>query len=591
VVDGKSASLQNVAQRILAKWSIEVKPKPRKDMTYGDFDIDIGNKISGQVYTTCPQCSHDRRKKSVKCLGVNLDKGIWHCNHCDWSGSLHKKKYILPRWENITTLSDKVLEWFQTRNISQETLIKMQVSETKEFMPQVEAERTVIAFPYIQAGKVVNVKYRTSDKHFKMAKDAELIFYNLDGLKDQEEAIIVEGEIDALTMIQIGFTNTVSVPNGASKGNNNLQYLDNCYQYFDAVKKVIIATDNDEPGEKLAGELARRIGIEKCFRAKFGEFKDVNEIYCKTGKVTFTSIDPFPIEGIFGVQDHWEGLMTILKTGFPKGWKPRGKIGECLSIHPGYTTIITGVPGHGKSEVLDQILLQLCLDYNLRGGFFTPENRPTEVHIIKLIEKLLGKSIWKTEVNILNRAKEFLFDRIFWIYPNEGYDLDSILDKVRQAVLRYGVNWFVLDPWNKLEHQYTQSETKYISESLDKIANFNHKNGTHAFVVAHPTKMRFNHDQGCYEIPGLYDISGSANFYNKADIGLTMYKNGENKNTLYVQKVKFKYWGQNGSIELNWNPDNGRYDEYGFDPTSWLDPIRKNETIDFTEPKEEPMPF
>ena len=552
-------------------------------MTYSDFNIDIGNKLSGQIYTICPQCSHDRKKKSNKCLGVNLDKGIWHCNHCNWKGSLTKKQYTLPKWENNTNLSDKVVEWFQKRNISQETLKKMGIAEKSEYMPQVESERKVVCFPYLRGEVVCNIKYRTSDKLFKMYKDAELIFYNIDGVVGQDEIIIVEGEIDALTMIQLGFTNCVSVPNGASKGNNNLQYLDNCYQYFEHAKKIIIATDNDEPGERLAQELGRRLGVERCFRVDMGEFKDVNEMYCKIGKVEFQEIKPFPIEGIFGVSDHWDGFLQLLKNGFPKGWKPRGKIGELISIHPGYTTILTGIPGHGKSEILDQLLIQLCIDYNLRGAYFTPENRPTEMHLLKLIEKITGRSAWKSDRMIMDKAKSFLDDRIFWVYPSEGYDLDAILEKVKQAVLRYGINWFVLDPWNKLEHQYTQSETKYISESLDKIANFNHKNGTHCFIIAHPTKMRFDHEKGKYEIPGLYDISGSANFYNKADIGITMYKDEQNKNTLFVQKVKFKYWGGNGSVELNWNHENGRYDEFGVDFNNWIDIKKEPELIDFSQ--------
>jgi len=559
-------------------------------MTYEELNIEIPRgKTTGQVYTTCPQCSADRRKKTAKCLGVNLDQGIWHCTHCEWKGSIHKKQYTLPKWENITQLSDKVLEWFQQRNISQDTLVKMQIAEKSEYMPQVEAERRVVCFPYLKDNKVINVKYRTSDKLFKLYKDAELIFYNLDGIKDQEEVLIVEGEIDCLTMIQVGLTNTVSVPNGASKTNNNLKYLDSCYQYFENVKRVVIATDNDEPGNKLADELARRIGIEKCHRATFGAYKDANEAYCKTGKVEFDSIKPFPIEGVFGVSDHWDGLLKILKEGFPKGWKPRGKIGEMISFHPGYTSIITGIPGHGKSEILDQLLMQLCIDYNLRGAYFTPENRPTELHLIKLIEKVMGKSAWKSDHMNISKVKDFLEDRVFWVYPSEGYDLDTILEKIRQAVLRYGINWYVLDPWNKLEHQYTQSETKHVSESLDKIANFNHKNGTHAFIVAHPTKMKFNQDTSQYEVPGLYDISGSANFYNKADIGITMYKDGQNKNTLYIQKVKFKYWGSIGTTELSWNPDNGRYDEYGMDLTNWIDVRNTTKLIAYSEPEETPF--
>ncbi len=567
-------------------------------MTYSDFDIQIPQgRINGQVYTICPKCSQDRKKKTQKCLGVNLDKNIWHCNHCSWKGSLHKKEFVLPKWENKTTLSDKVVTWFLKRNISQQTLIEMKITESKEFMPQVSAERNVICFNYFRDGQLVNIKYRDGEKNFKLYKDAELVFYNLDGIKGADEIYIVEGEMDCLTMIHAGYKNTVSVPNGANKVNNNLQYLDNCYQYFDSVKAVYILTDNDEPGEKLGQELARRIGVEKCWRIDLGIYKDINEAYSSTGRVELSNRKPFPIAGITSVSDHWEGLLSLLKNGFPKGWKPRGGLGNLIQFHPGYTTIITGIPGHGKSEMLDQLLVQLCIDYNLRGGYFSPENRPTELHIIKLIEKIIGKSAWKANEMELIKSKEFLGERVFWIYPDEGYDLDNILEKVRQAVLRHGINWFVLDPWNKLEHQYSESETKYISESLDKIANFNHKNGTHCFIIAHPTKMKFNQQEGRYEIPGLYDISGSANFYNKADIGLTIYKNNvsehEFKNTLYVQKVKFKYWGGSGQIDYTWDSNNGRYNEQGQDLTNWINYQPKVTLIDFTQPKEvdEPLPF
>jgi len=556
-------------------------------MTFADFDIDTGRRMSGQIMTTCPKCSQDRKKKNVKCLSVNIDKGIWKCHHCDWSGGLQKKQYVLPKWENQTSLSDKVLEWFLKRNISQDVLSAMKVTDGPEWMPQTGKECHTIKFNYFRDGKLINTKYRDAEKNFKLVKDAELIFYNIDGLKDQEECIIVEGEIDALTLIKLGHTNTISVPNGASKGHNNMQYLDNCYQDFEGIKSVIICTDNDEPGNNLANELARRIGVEKCSRALLGEFKDVNEMYCKTGKVEF-DIKPFPIEGVFGVSDHWESMLNLIKNGFPKGWKPRGKIGQQLSIHPGYTTVITGIPGHGKSEIIDQLCLQLSLDYNLKGAYFSPENRPTEVHLLKIVEKLIGKSAFKTEAMLMEKAKQFLEDRYFWLYPNDGYNLDNILEKARQAVLKFGINWFVIDPWNKLEHQYTESETKHVSESLDKIANFNHANGTHCFIVAHPRKMSMNAEK--YDVPGLYDISGSANFYNKTDIGLSMYKESDGVNTLFIQKVKFKYWGDGiAEIPLYWDRTNGRYTEQGSDPTNWLVNPIKPESINFYEKDDTPF--
>jgi twinkle protein len=158
---------------------------------------------------------------------------------------------------------------------------------------------------------------------------------------------------------------------------------------------------------------------------------------------------------------------------------------------------------------------------------------------------------------------------------------------MRQAVLKYGINWYVIDPWNKLEHQ--DDSTNYVSRCLDLISNFNKKNGTHAFIVAHPTKMKVDQD-GKYLVPGLYDISGSANFFNKADIGLCMYKEEEGRNAFIVQKVKFKFWGSVGKVDLRWNQENGRYDEQGQDYINWVDTKRPAELISFCEPQYEP-PF
>jgi twinkle protein len=542
---------------------------------------------SGENPQPCPVCSQDRRKKNQPCFSYNSQTGLGHCNHCGKSfyrKDENFKSYVRPVWENKTELPEKIVEWFLSRNINQDTLNQMKVTHSTQWMPHSQKEMNVICFNYFREGQLINTKYRSADKGFKLIKDAEKIFYNLDGIKDKTECYIVEGEIDCLTMVQAGFTNTVSVPNGATKGNNNLDYFDNCYRYFENMTKVYILTDYDEPGENLANELARRIGVEKCFRIALDGFKDVNEQLCRSGAVNVSNAKPYPLEGVFKVEDHWEGLLNILKNGFPKGWKPRGRLGELISFHPGYTSVVTGIPGHGKSEVIDQILIQMAIDYSIKGAFFTPENWPTEVHIIKLIEKSLGKSAFKSNELELKKAKTFLNEYFYWVYPEEGYQLETILEKVRQAVLKYGIKWFVLDPWNKLEHKRNgMSETDYISSSLDLISIFNKKNGTHCFIIAHPTKMKFNEKTGAYDVPGLYDINGSANWYNKADIGLSMYKKGDGQNTLYAQKVKFKFWGSVGSINLSWNKENGRYDEYGLDLTNWIDIKKQDKFIEFEQ--------
>lgn len=542
-------------------------------MTFADVDISIPpGRVAGQVYTTCPQCSHERKKKNAKCLSVNIDQGIWNCKNCQWKGSLNKKVYALPKWENRTELSDKVVDWFLQRNINQDVLRLMKITQSTIWMPQINETVGVICFNYFREGHLVNVKYRDRNKNFRLFKDAELILYNLDGITGQKEIFITEGECDALIMIQSGFTNTCSVPNGASPQKNTMQYMDSCWMAFEQADRVYLMTDNDTPGNQLADELARRIGPERCYRVKH-DFKDVNDAVNVGEKITREWIDAhavfYPIVGVQTADSFWDGLINIRLNGFPKGWKPRGTFGEKLSIHPGYQSIITGVPGHGKSEHLDQVLIELALDYNLRGAYFSPENFPGEIHLIKMIEKVSGHHFWSLSVEQIDMYRQWITEHFYFIQPEDGYELKNILDHVKMAVKRYGVNWYVIDPWNKLDHQYDGPETSYISRCLDEMDLFNKKYNVHGFLVAHPTKMEKDKNNN-YLVPNLYSISGSAHFFNKAALGWTVYKVASGETDIHVQKVKFKYWGEIGLVNCKWNSKNGRYYSSVADDSNWL---------------------
>ncbi|HEY9364876.1 MAG TPA: toprim domain-containing protein, partial [Chitinophagaceae bacterium] len=193
----------------------------------------------------CPQCSHTRKHKSDKCLSVDLKEGLFNCHNCGFSGSAKEFKpqkiYTRPiaRPEKV---NKKTVEYFEKeRKISDATLSMLLVTEAKEWMPQFEKEVTCICFNYYREEELINIKFRGPKKSFKMAKDAELIFYNINSIKDKTSCIIVEGEMDCLTLVECGIYNGISVPNGASKGNQKLEYLDNCWQYFENKTKIILA--------------------------------------------------------------------------------------------------------------------------------------------------------------------------------------------------------------------------------------------------------------------------------------------------------------------------------------------------------------
>jgi twinkle protein len=560
-------------------------------------------KTQGEEASVCPECSEKRKKKTIKCFSFNHDKKAGRCGHCQISlvekrEFVPKKDYKKPVWNNTTNLSPGLVKWFEDRGISQKTLIDFKITEAKEWMPQVQKEVNTVHFNYFRDGQLVNIKYRDGYKNFKLYSGAELILYNLDSIKDSEEVILVEGEADCMALHQAGYPHVVSVPNGAGTGKINMEYLDNCIEYFLNKKKIYLATDNDLPGRNLQEQLAERFGKERCYKVQFKSCKDANECLVQFGvqgiKESIEDASEYPLEGVFTISDYEQEVIDIYEKGLPKGARTMmTNFNNALEFHKGYITTITGIPNQGKSDALDQITLQLALNANWKGAFYTPENKPTSLHISKLARKLIGKKWWgenrisKSEIKM---CTEFLNDRFFFIKPENDFTLDSILREVKGLVLKKGIDFFVIDAWNKLEHKYNGDENRYIGECLDKLGVFCERNNVHLFLVAHPRKMMKDKD-GEYFVPNLYDISGSANFFNKSDNGICIYRDFVSQTSKwYIQKVKFNHWGSVGMVEFKYDLDSGRFNEYNggaypsFDTTPWIynenKPTESQEYID-----------
>lgn len=551
-----------------------------------EYIIDVQK--NGENQMVCPECSASRKKKTDKCFSFNLSKGAGRCNHCgivlvefkDFTEKHIKIEYKKPKLIELSKYTENCLKFFKSRLISEKTLLELKVSESVEWMPKAKKDIPTIQFNYFRNGELINIKSRGKDKDFKLYKDAELIFYNLDCTIDNDTIIIVEGEMDALTLYECGLHNVISVPNGATMGKINMEYLDNCINSFNYNTKFILAVDNDKAGLNLQDELARRLGYENCSKVVFKDCKDANDCLIKYGiKVTLDCINDakeFPIVGVFDANDIKQDIYNYYNNGLPSGCGiGMAEMDMHLKFQEGYLTCITGIPGHGKSEFLDFLLCRLNVSHGWKTALFSPENHPLELHFSKFAEKMIGKpfegSNRLSPIDLQNMI-EYHSKNFFFINPESDFKLDNILDSVRQLVRKKGVNCFVIDAWNKLDHQYTANETKYISEQLDKITRFCELNKVHCFLVAHPTKIQKSKDDPeLYDIPNLYSISGSANFYNKTANGITVYRNFKTLMTeVYIQKVKFKHWGQTGCIQFSWDKSNGRYYKGTPNYDNWL---------------------
>lgn len=551
-----------------------------------EYEIEITK--NGENQMTCPECSFHRKKKTLKCFSFNLNKNAGRCNHCgivlvakeDKQIEIKQTEYKKPVWKNKTDLSNNAVKWFESRKITQSTLNEFKVTEGIEWMPQTQTNVNTIQFNYFKFGELVNVKYRDGAKHFKLFKDGEMIFYNLDATINNNVIIIVEGEMDVLAMAQSGYKNVISVPNGCNdKGKINMDYLDNCIDYFVENCKFLLALDNDKVGNRLKDELARRLGYENCSTITFKDCKDANDCLIKYGIIgvseSVEAAKEYPIEGVFNAIDIQNDIWDYYNNGLPSGFGiGMHEFDMFLKFQPGYLTVITGIPGHGKSEFLDFLMCRLNISHDWKFALYSPENHPLQLHFSKLAEKIIGKPFDgqnKMSPLDLTTTIEYLKDVFYFVNPAENFTLDNILIAVKSLVRKKGVKAFVIDAWNKLEHNYSTNETKYISEQLDKIVTFCEKNSVHCFLVAHPTKVQKDKATGKFEIPNLYSISGSANFYNKAANGITVYRDYENFTTeVYIQKVKFKHWGQTGCCQFAWDKTNGRYYKGMPNHDSWI---------------------
>lgn len=556
-------------------------------LNWEKYGIDAPRGTSGNKKVFCPQCHDQRRDKRDKSLSINLATGEFNCHYCGFSGCAAEKEswersdrpwhnyapirrqkpvYKKPQPRPTTPLSAKALAWFKGRGISEQTLLAMKITEGMEWMPQKQGQANTVQFNYFHNGELINTKFRTGDKCFKLVSGAELLPYNIDAIKGQPECIITEGEMDALSFYECGRHDVISVPNGA---NANLDYLDDYIEeYFDDKEVIYIASDTDTKGVLLRDELVRRFGAERCRILEYGEgCKDANEHLQKFGRdsllACIAAAPEIKLEGIFTVSDFEQSLDALFENGMQKGVTiGHENFDRLCSFETKRLCVVTGIPQSGKSEFIDEILERLNIRYGWRVAVFSPENAPLAYHASKLIEKFTGKKFDKEHLSFgeYKQVKEHLEQNFFFISPSENFKLDTILDRAKYLVRRRGIKILVIDPYNRLEsEQGGRNETQYISEQLDKLTTFAQLNDVLIILMAHPTKQPRNKD-GVIEAPTLYDISGSANFFNKTDFGLVVHRNRtDNTVEVHVQKVKFRHLGECGTALFKYNLNNGRY--------------------------------
>ena len=564
--------------------------------SFADLGIDVPHSSKGpEVDTTCPKCSPSRHKKQAKCLSVNLDDGVYLCHHCGWNGSLkegdgrrfepQRRIFSKPKIHRLTPIPEKVISWFAQRGIPEYVLADNHIGWGEMYFGELEAQVPCIQFPYYRNGELINVKYRTLDKHFRMATGAERLLYGPSSLSAWR-LIWVEGEMDKLSMDAADILGCVSVPDGApdAKSRNyesKFDYLESVSDFLSEVKEHIIAVDNDANGQRLEQELSRRLGAEKCKRVTWPDgCKDANDVLVKYGPARLTKCindaEPYPISGLLRIntvfREAWELYENGTQPGDSTGWP---SLDQFYTVKPGQLTVVTGIPAHGKSSWVHDLTINLAKKHDWRFAMYTPEDQPLARLVTMLAQRHAHRTVAQGHPNRMSadefdQALKWLESRYYLLQPEDGEDatLDKILDLARVAVLRHGIKGLIIDPWNELEHVRPRelTESEYISRSLKRVRQFRQNHNVHVWIVAHPTKLP-KRDDGSYPVPTLYDISGSAHWRNKADNGVVIYRPStmdHHEVEVHIQKIKFQEIGKPGMAKLYYHTSTGRFSEvYG----------------------------
>lgn len=569
----------------------------------------------------CPSCTPNRKPANRREAELSLTEGqdgvlLYYCHHCHIEGGvpmrggerMERQERMVDRGSGASVfqfpppeqraaagsvpeaspLSPSAVAYLMGRGISEETACECGVGSLTRTFNGGRDVREVLVFPYEAGGKAYAQKLRHfPDKGFSQ-NGAASTFWLKDQVQGGEDLIIVEGEFDALAVRETGHRSVVSVPNGApqkvserpinSEEDRKFRYVWDGVEIFKAAKRVIIACDNDEPGRALAEEIARRWGRVKSWRVVWpDDCKDANDVLIKHGsdklKEILANPEPWPVAGVYRAADFYDQVHKLYEGGLGKGEDPGMGLGDIYTIAPGHLTVITGVPGSGKSSLFNQIMVNLAMAKDWTMAVYSSET-PPPIHIPMLAQMYLGKPFFKgpharMTKDELAKGEAWVNDHFIFLHSPDGASYQEIIERLEVAVMRFGIRGFVIDPANYLRRPHGD-DVEWVGEMLEAFRAFAQSHDCHAWVVAHPKKM----EPG--RVPTGYDVAASAHWYNRPDFGVTVHRPEDNRTVtqFHVWKVRFSWTGKEGREELYYDVPTGRFSDFPFGAQRYQPPER-----------------
>jgi len=334
--------------------------------------------------------------------------------------------------------------------------------------------------------------------------------------ENDSELVICEGEIDALSWNSWGIP-AVSLPNGVS----DFEWCDVDWEWLARFEKIYVSTDMDEPGRACSLEICKRLGLHRCYIVTLPK-KDANE--CLVTGMTREQIEAclksakgIELDEIKRPEDFRSEVMEYYNTdpslrGVDTPWTPALP----WRVRKGELTILSGFSGHGKTAVLNQLMLHL-LAANQKIMDASLEIKPG-MTLYNMTRCALGKK--HSEKAEIEACISWVNESMFFLDCIGTVNVTRLMSAMEYARKRHGIDVFVIDSLFKCG--LSGEDYAGARDFVDKLTTFCNNTGCHIILVAHSRKVSSGNE---FAVPTKSDVAGSSDICNAAFNVIIVWRN------------------------------------------------------------------